>query len=56
MKTTDDTRSIFDDDPLLAEKKKFYPTLGHAWLIPVYSLVIWYLPCRINLIHLYRRC
>ncbi|MGF6927134.1 hypothetical protein QFZ48_002634 [Chitinophaga sp. W2I13] len=40
MKTTDDTRSIFDDDPLLAEKKKFYPTLGHAWLIPVYSLVI----------------
>ncbi|MEZ2441196.1 CPBP family intramembrane glutamic endopeptidase [Chitinophaga sp. RCC_12] len=40
MKTTDNTRSIFDDDPLLAEKKKFYPTLGHAWLIPVYSLVV----------------
>lgn len=40
MKTTDNTHSIFDDDPLLAEKKKFYPTLGHAWLIPVYSLVV----------------
>lgn len=40
MKTPDPTRSIFDDDPLLAEKKKFYPTLGPAWLIPVYSLVM----------------
>lgn len=40
MKASDTTRSIFDDDPLLAEKKKFYPTLGHAWLIPVYSLAV----------------
>lgn len=40
MKTPDTSRSIFDDDPLLAEKKKFYPTLGPAWLIPVYSFVL----------------
>lgn len=41
MKTSDTTRSIFDDDPLLAtEKKKFYPTLGAAWLIPVCSFVL----------------
>jgi CAAX protease family protein len=40
MKTTDNTHSIFDDDPLLAEKKNFYPTLGQAWLIPVYSLIV----------------
>ncbi|HEY9261737.1 type II CAAX endopeptidase family protein [Chitinophaga sp.] len=41
MKASDNTRSIFDDDPLLAtEKKKFYPRLGTAWLIPVYSFVL----------------
>lgn len=41
MKTTASTRSIFDDDPLLVtEKKKYYPTLGQAWLVPLFNIVL----------------
>lgn len=41
MKTTESTRSIFDDDPLLAtEKKKYFPTLGQAWLIPLFNIAL----------------
>lgn len=44
MKTTASTRSIFDDDPsFVTEKKKYYPTLGQAWLIPVYNLGVFLL-------------
>ncbi|SEW01713.1 CPBP family intramembrane glutamic endopeptidase [Chitinophaga arvensicola] len=41
MKTTESTRSIFDDDPLLVtEKKKYFPTIGQAWLIPVFNFAL----------------